>query len=272
MRVFTKNEYERICYCLMAYPCNLLIVDANNIFSKDMDKNLAISQYNRLVNILVECGVKVQFLDLDSSPSQVFTRDIGFIIENILFISKMTDPLRQSEIKGLIQLAKKHKIKIHLMSHNVEGGDVIVHDNKIFIGQGNRSNERAAEEIAAVLSQNNMEYQIIKVLFDTTKIHLDCVFSILDKDTCLISDDVFKPQNIKDHFSKTIEVPKDQVDILAANIINLGQNRILCCSESLTHILQDHGYHTSFIEFSEVIKVGGSIGCCVLPILREENT
>ena len=65
----------------------------------------------------------------------------------------MTDAIRQSEIDGLKELAKKYNIKTHIMEQKVEGGDIIVDNNVIFVGQGNRTNEMSANEIGYILKK-----------------------------------------------------------------------------------------------------------------------
>lgn len=262
MKVFTVNEYDNLSYCLAAYPCKLQIT------SGKINTNLAINQYNNLINTLINFGVKVNFLNLNNSTSQVFTKDIGFVIEDVLFISNMTDPLRQTEINELINFTLGKDIKIYHMKSNVEGGDVLVHRDKIFVGQSSRTGIEAAGEISKVLSEHNMNYEIINVDFNTSKVHLDCVFNILDNDTCILSDYVYNPEVITLHFSNVIKVGKDDTDSLAPNIINIGSNNILCCNENLTNTLISHGYNASYIDFSEIVKAKGSLGCCILELLR----
>lgn len=184
MKVFTKNEYDKLFHCLVAYPCNLQTT--GNTSSPIINKNLAISQYNNLINTLIEFGVKVQFLDLNNSTSQVFTKDIGFVIEDVVFICNMTDSSRQEEVNGIINLFSNKDVQVYNMKSKVEGGDILVHNNKIFIGQSTRTGVSAVEEINSVLLERNMNYELIKVNFDKSKVHLDCVFNILDEKTCII--------------------------------------------------------------------------------------
>lgn len=267
MKVFVDSDYDKLDQCIVVYPCNLHI-GSNNANKEQINKNVASKQYNNLINTLSEYGVNMRFLDLNGSPSQVFSRDIGFVIQDILFISHLTLPDRQSEIDGLLDYVHKHNIKHHIMQNYAEGGDILVNHNKIFIGQGDRTCEKAVTEINDVLSANNMLFELIKVYFETSKIHLDCVFDILGKNTCIISEDIFNPQDVVKYFSKIIEAPRAESDSLAINIISLDNNTLLCSSESFTYSLQKEGYNSIFINFSEIIKASGSLNCCVLPINR----
>lgn len=271
MNIFMKNEYDTLLYCLAASPYHLQITGNSNPFAAKIDKELACTQHQRLITILRESDVTVEFLNKNESPSQVFTKDIGFVIEDILFISNMAQSIRQAEIKELMASIEDKDIKIHRMAGTIEGGDVLLHNDKIFIGQGGRTTARAVEEIREVLQRNHIDYELIRVLFDTSKIHLDCVFNILDRDTCILSDEVYNPDVITSVFSNIIKASKEDTDNLAPNIINLGNRQVLCSNENLKNLLLSHGYHPKFIDYSEIIKASGSIGCCFLPMLRKNN-
>ena len=271
MKIFTKNEYDNLICCLVAYPCNLQITGGINSPAEIINKKVASKQYNNLINTLIDLGVKVQFLDLNDSPSQVFTKDIGFVIEDIMFISNMKEAIRQIEINKLIELSLNRDIKSYHMKSKVEGGDILIHKNKIFIGQGERTTLNAVEEMTEILCNYNMNYEAIKVYFDTSKIHLDCVFNILNDNTCIISDDVFNPEVITRHFQSVIRVSKKDADSLALNIINIGNNKVLCCNKNLHDKLLSLGYNSILIDFSEIIKAKGGLGCCVLELLRSSD-
>lgn len=262
MKVFVHNEYYILKHCFMAYPCNFQASE------QQIDKTIAINQYNNLVNLLLEHKVQIFFLDLNHSAEQVFARDIGFVIEDILFISNMAAPERQSETQGLIALAQKHKIKYHVMANQAEGGDIMVHDDKVIMGQGERTKKEAVEEIECILTLYNKHYEMITVNFDISKIHLDCVFNIVDNDTCFLSSGVYGPQSLTKHFAKVIEIPDEDLPSLAPNVVTLGNHTVLCSSKNFSDIVQKNGYNSIFIDFSEIIKANGSLGCCILPILR----
>lgn len=270
MKVLVKDEYENLSHCIVCYPLNLQNNESDNP-QKQVNKIIAASQYNTLINKMIENGTRVEFIDLVESPQQVFARDIGFIIDGILFISNMTDSVRKSETEVLKSLAKNHNIKTHVMQNQAEGGDIIVHHNIIFIGQSNRTNAAAVDEISSVLKDNKLNYDLIKVSFTLSKIHLDCVFNVLDENTCIITGDVFEPENVTRHFSKVIQIPDEDSNLLASNVVQLGNKKILCSNSNFSNILNTNGYNSVFIDFSEIMKCNGSLGCCVFPIYRNSE-
>ncbi|OEH86898.1 hypothetical protein BHU72_01150 [Desulfuribacillus stibiiarsenatis] len=267
MEVLIRNDFNTLKSCILCYPCNLEQTGKNKA-NQQVNKELASVQYNNLVNHIAEHGVKVHFVPLNGGPSQVFTRDIGFIIDDILFISKMTSAIRESEINTLKEVAETYDLKPHIMENYVEGGDIIVHNDGVFIGQGNRTNEKAVEEIDAVLRKHNRSTKLVKVSYDVSKIHLDCVFNVLDEDTCIITSGVYNPEEVTKYFKKVIKVTDEDAKDLATNIVQISKDTHLCSSENFSRILQSHGYQVTYIDFSEIIKCNGSLGCCVLPMQR----
>ncbi len=64
-------------------------------------------QYNNFINLISGEGVKVQLLEPIYGENQVFTRDVGFVIGDILFISSMSNKERIEETKALEKYIKK---------------------------------------------------------------------------------------------------------------------------------------------------------------------
>lgn len=271
MKAFLKNQYDKLIHYLMVYPCNFEITDPGNPYKGKIDYPLMFSQYNNFVNTLINNGVKVQFLDLINSPSQVFSRDIGFVVGDILFISKMKSPERIHEPAALIKFAEKYNIRTYHMQNHIEGGDVVLHDEVMFVGMSRRSTLEACSEVQEVLNSNNIPVKVIPINFDNKKLHLDCVFNSIDKDRCVLSSYVYDTDIIKSHFKKVISLKDEDADVLASNFVCLGNNTIVTSNKTTAKLLFEEGVNAIYSDYSEVIKAGGSFTCSTLPILREHN-
>jgi N-dimethylarginine dimethylaminohydrolase len=271
MKISIKNDYDFLEECILCQPCNLQRSNSNNIIGQ-IDKGLVSSQYNKLVNSLIDHGTRVLFLDPNDTPSQVFTRDIGFVIDDILFISSMKDPIRKSEINILKEFAQKYNLETHIMEETAEGGDILVKKDIVFVGQGKRTTSKALAEIGYVLQKNNKPHKPVPIDFNPTKIHLDCVCNILNENTCIASKDIYNPETFTKYFSKVIWVPDEDLKDLAPNIVRLDKDKCLSSSKHFTNVLKENGFDTIYIDFSEIIKCNGSIGCCVLPLYRKETS
>ncbi|MGN0144508.1 MAG: dimethylarginine dimethylaminohydrolase family protein [Clostridium sp.] len=264
MKIYQQNQYDNLKSCALCYPVNL-----KSGCTKEINTDLLYSQYNKLINTLSEDNVKIKFIDIDSKlPMQVFTQDIGFVIEDILFISRMTDKNRKDETEYLKRFAKENNLKIYEMQNNIEGGDVIHYDNIVFVGIGNRTNMEACREIEDVLRKTNNSVGIIPVKFDPSKIHLDTVFNILDKDNAMISPYVYDKDIINKFIKNIFEVTKKDADEFATNYIYLGNKKLISSNKKISKMLEEKGYTVEYIDYSEVIKADGGLECSILYLLR----
>lgn len=265
MNIYLKNEYNKIVYYLLVYPSKFYIDD--NCQNK-ADMKLMYSQYNNFVNLLINLGVKVQFLDITNSTEQVFTRDIGFVINDIFFVSKIKSPTRQPETEPLMNFIKTHNLKYYVMNNSIEGGDVILHDEVLFIGVSDRTSMEAIKEVQFVLDDNNMAIKTVPINFDKSKIHLDCVFNTLDRDNCLVTDNVYDIDIIQKHIKNCFKLDKTAADKLGTNYVYLGDKKIITHNKDAYELLKRIGFEPYYTDFSEILKGSGSLGCCTLPILR----
>lgn len=140
MKIYVNNGYDTLKSCLLCYPANYRITSKSNKFYNKVDYTLAINQYNKYINYLIENGVKPIFIDTTSSSKQVYAKDVAFVIENISFISKMSLKEKEVEIEPIKKLASEEKLDYYIMQNNIEGRDVVVGDKVIFVGVSSRTN------------------------------------------------------------------------------------------------------------------------------------
>lgn len=265
MKISHRNRYENLRTLIMCYPCNFKVNGNVNI-----DYPLMYEQYNEFINLMSREGIKIQFLEPIYGANQVFTRDVGFVIDDTMFISKMSNKDRKEEIKALEKYIKKHHSKVYNMNNVIEGGDVIIHDYYIFIGLSKRTTKEAISELKEYIDEYNMKYEIIPINFDKEKmLHLDCVFNILSKDECLISDYVYDKEKIKKRIKNCYPIDKKTTEELGANIIALGNRKIVTSNKTVFNILNKVNFNVFYVEYSEILKAGGGFTCSTLPIYTE---
>ena len=269
MKICINNGYDTLKSCLLCYPANYRITSKSNKFYNKVDYTLALNQYNKYINYLIKNGVKPIFIDITSSSNQVYAKDIAFVIENILFISKMSLKERQLEIEPIKKLALEEKLDYYIMQNNIEGGDVVVLDKVIFVGLSNRTNLHAIEELKKILAIKNIKKEVIPINFDKSMLHLDCVFSLLGNKSALVSPYIYDEEIIKKYIENIIEITKEEADAFATNIVYLGNNKLVTSNISIGNKLKELGYDVKILDFSEIVKGDGSIDCCTLALLSE---
>ena len=275
-QIHCQSEYETLQKVVLCEPQYMEIKEVINDVQKEyindnIDRSLAVSQHQIFEQTLRNADVEViKLRPSKDHPEQVFTRDIGFTLGNRIFVSEMANPIRQGEEKVLTNWMNEHDISYKKLStHPIEGGDVIVDGNRVFIGISHRTSRNAV----TALQRELPDFEIIPIPFNPKYLHLDCVFNILSSKDALIYPDALDPKTV-DRLSSMyhlIEVNESEQFSMGTNVLSIGHNRVLSLpiNHDVNHQLRQHGYQVLEVDFSEIIKSGGSFRCCSMPILRQ---
>src|SRR5690625_2544965 len=137
---FCINEFAPLKKVITAPPTYMKIEQAINetqkfYIEKNIDRAEALRQHSHFTQILQEEGIEVIKLPVKKSlPEQIFTRDIGFVIGSKLFISSMAESIRRGETTILKNWLNNHDINHRQLPSKIEGGDVIVEEDTLWIG------------------------------------------------------------------------------------------------------------------------------------------
>jgi arginine deiminase len=128
-------------------------------------------------------------------PNLYFTRDPGAVIGNGISINSMKTSARNRETMILSYINRYHeKINCHEVpqwygyhqNEPIEGGDILVLSKSVLaIGCSARSSAVAIEKLAENLFKSNSsieEVLVIQIPFKRAYMHLDTVFTMLDRD------------------------------------------------------------------------------------------
>ena len=263
-----------------------------NVLEKNYpNENDIISNLNDFKNILLNHKVNVIEPFNICSTNQVFTRDIGFVISDYFFISNVIKD-RSKEFEGISHILSSFNNDniISLPSNtSIEGGDVIVHDDYIFIGVSSeedfnskkvaRTNLKAVNFLKSFFPNKKILcFELIKSddLIEKNCLHLDCCFQPLGLGHVLVCFDAFKNNGdieiVKNLFGKKylIELSKEEMWDLNSNIFSISKNIIVSTTKftRVNKLLFSLGYTVEEVNFSSVAKMGGLLRCSTLPLIR----
>ena len=223
--------------------------------------------------------------------NQIFVRDVAFIIEDKLIKSNIL-PEREAEFSALSnilnQIESQKIIELPKACH-VEGGDIILYNDYIFIGFYNgvdypdyitaRTNINAVNAISALFP-----HKIIKA-FELTKsntnplenaLHLDCCFQPLGQGKALINKEGFlNPMDcefLERIFGKDnlFYVNKYEMAAMNCNVFSISEKVVI--SEQnfsrLNHWLRLQNFVVEELAYSEISKQGGLFRCSTMPLIR----
>ena len=236
-------------------------------------------------------GVDVYELDNVPNCNQIFARDIGFVIEDYFFISNIL-PLRIKEINGLNSIIKKiDNSKIIKLDSNIhiEGGDIILDNDYIFIGYYNkddyekhitaRTNLNAVKFLQEKFCNKKIKaFELRKSITDPSKnaLHLDCCFQPLGDSLAVISKGGFA--NLKDYEwlinyygeENVLDLNNKEMSLMMCNFLSISKNEVISDIRftKLNTWLKSKKIKTIEINLKETSKQGGLFRCATLPLER----
>ena len=237
-------------------------------------------------------GVVVYRPDIIENCNQIFTRDIAFVVEDKLIKANIL-PEREPELEA-IQHVWDHVDKskhVTLPEHcHIEGGDVIVWNEYIFIGTYSapdyssyitaRTNPAAVEAMReAFPDQTIKSFELRKSNTDAKNnaLHLDCCFQPIGKDKAILHKNGFLVESeyewLLNYFGKenVFEITKDEMYNMNSNVFSISEEVVIseCGFTRLNTWLREHGFTVEEVPYSEIAKQEGLLRCSTLPLIRD---
>ncbi|PKR83425.1 dimethylarginine dimethylaminohydrolase family protein [Heyndrickxia camelliae] len=277
-KTYCMSEYDLLKRVILCQPQYMTIREVINetqehFKNEGIHIERALAQHAELVKTLEANDIEVILLPYHKKyPEQVFTRDIGFTLGQTIFVAKMATDVRAGEEDVLKQWLEDEQISYYnLVEERIEGGDVVIDRETIYVGLSNRTEKKAVEHLQRLLSR----FQVIPIAFKEKYLHLDCIFNVVSPEVALVYPNALTKKDI-DFFASRynlIEVSEEEQFQLGTNVLSIGNNRILSLpvNQKVNAQLRNHGFHVIEVDITEIIKSGGSFRCCTLPILRESH-
>lgn len=270
-----NTEYDTLKRVILCQPKFMAIEDIINDTQKEyadenIDVELAMKQHQEFEKLLIEHGVEVIKLPTSEQfPEQVFTRDIGFTVGEEVFVAEMASDIRKGEEEALEEFLEDEEIPFQTTTDRVEGGDVIVDRDKVYVGISSRTSDKAVRN----LQRDLPKYNIIRVPFNEKYLHLDCVFNILSPEIGLIFPEALSAEMVEtlSQSYKLIEVSPEEQFTMGTNVLSIGDGKVFSLpqNENVNTAMRAHGFEVIEVDFSEIIKSGGSFRCCSMPLERD---
>jgi len=238
------------------------------------------AEIKELMRIFLAAGVEVHRPSNLPDVEQIFTRDIGFVIGDVFVVANMRKEERMTEIEGIEDiLSEIDESKILRVPEGafIEGGDVILHNEYIFIGIGARTNLEGVVFIRENFPDRNVigfDLVVDEENYHRNILHLDCCFQPIGTKEAIIYEEGFveKPTELLEMFGEEnlIRVTQEEKNAMFPNIFSISPKRIIIEAgfKRLKMELHQRGFELYEVPYAEVSKLGGLLRCSTLPLRR----
>ena len=251
-----------------------------------------VAEMDAFAAVLQKYGVQVYRPEIIRDCNQIFTRDIGFVIDDV-FIKANILPDRQAEFQAIEYIVKQmnpDKVVTPPEEVHIEGGDVMPWNEHIFIGtyKGDDYKEQvtARTNMAGVAFIQKLfphkkvkEFDLVKSKTEArdNALHLDCCFQPVGKDKAIIYKGGFRSeadyQYLVDIFGaeNLFHIEREEMYEMNSNVFSISPD-VVVSEKHFTRLntwLRAQGFTVEEIPYSEISKQEGLLRCSTLPLLRD---
>lgn len=242
--------------------------------------------------VLKKYNVTVFRPEMIENYNQIFTRDIGFVIDDV-FVKSNILPDREREldaIQYIIDQIDPKKVVRPPEEVHIEGGDVILWNNHIFIGtyKGSdykdyitaRTNIQGVQFIKDLFPNKIVkEFDLVKSKIEArdNALHLDCCFQPVGKDKGIIYKRGFREEAdylfLVNLFGKEnlFHITRDEMYNMNSNVFSIDSD-VVVSEKNFTRLnnwLRGNGFVVEEIPYAEIAKQEGLLRCSTLPLIRD---
>ncbi|MFZ4862408.1 dimethylarginine dimethylaminohydrolase family protein [Sphingobacterium sp. Mn56C] len=251
-----------------------------------------VAETTAFLKVLEKYEVKVFRPRVIASLNQLFTRDIGFVIDRY-FIKANILPDRAEEwnaIQYIVDQIPAQQLIFPPEEVHIEGGDVMLWNNHIFVGTYTgkdyplintaRTNQAGVDFIRTLFPDKEVKaFDLIKSMHDprANALHLDCCFQPVGDRKGIILKEGFR--NIADYqylvdlfgMDNLFHITAEEMYAMYSNVFSIAKD-IVVSEQQFTRLnswLRLQGFTVEEIPYHEIGKQEGLLRCSTLPLLRE---
>lgn len=276
MKVSINNEYGTLKCALVAsastYFHHSPINNNQKVYANCCpQKTDLLNEQSKFFEVLRNLGVQLIFSQPQADcPDQHNARDASFVIGEHFFVSNMKEPLRKNEKRGLAPLLKEIESPITVVKDAaLEGGDIAVCGNTVYVGISQRTDERGVQMLKDCLGD---KYTIIPIKLKPGFLHLDTVFNPFSQSHALVCLEAIEKESYKliENAFTLLNITLDEQLRLGTNVLAVSPQTVISQSQNarINECMRAAGFCVVEVDYSAISKLGGAFRCEVCPLIR----
>jgi N-dimethylarginine dimethylaminohydrolase len=261
-----------------------------NTYPLEKDMVVEMEAFN---SVFQKYEVTVLRPEMIENYNQIFTRDIGFVIDDV-FIKSNILPDRERELDAIqyvIDQINPAKVVRPPEEVHIEGGDVMLWGNYVFVGtyKGSdyasyvtaRTNWQGVNFLKELFPNKIVkEFDLVKSKLEArdNALHLDCCFQPVGKDKGIIYKSGFREEAdymfLVNLFGKEnlFHITREEMYNMNSNVFSIDTN-VVVSEKNFTRLnnwLRSKSFVVEEIPYAEIAKQEGLLRCSTLPLIRDK--
>ncbi|HEY5587438.1 MAG TPA: amidinotransferase [Candidatus Paceibacterota bacterium] len=300
-----QNETSKLKTVVLGRPCIETDISLENVYDAKSyyflknknypSKRNIKKQISSFEEILKKYGVQIYRPKLTKNCNLIFSRDVAFVIDDMIIYSKMVKDRQNEQIaySHILGNISHNKIINFPSDASIEGGDVILYNDIIFLGiyKGNnfdqiktaRTNRYAYHYLKELCPHKHIiPIELKKNDFDPYKgtLHLDCAFMPISGNKAILYRDSLK--NKKDYYTilevfgekNILYIDNNEAFSLHSNLLSISPQVIVSDISFMrvnSFLQNEWGLTVETTPYTEISKMGGLFRCSTLPLERIDD-
>jgi dimethylargininase len=225
---------------------------------RPVDLALARQQHFAYVTQLRQLGLSVTELAPDPRfPDSCFVQDVAFVCDGQLIVTRPGADSRRGEPEAMMDALTSISLPMQTIfaPATLDGGDVMLTEDKVYVGLSERTNAQAVEQLRGMLKR-----EVIAVPLPAG-LHLLSSCTYLGDERILVTPECSEVQELVG-FEQFVLPPQEAY---AANVLVLGKDVVMPAGFLLAASqLEDAGFTLHLLDMSEFEKRDGGVTCLSL--------
>jgi dimethylargininase len=223
---------------------------------------MVLAEHSAYVGALRTAALEVDVLPpLEAFPDSIFVEDPALVFPEGAILLRPGAPSRLAEREHMRSALGRHFGRVLELGDGefVDGGDVMVTPEAVFIGLSKRTGRMGAASLRAKLAEFGRRARLVDT--PTAALHLKTSAALLDEDTIIAT----KPMADSGIFAgfRVLNTPQDEE--AAANLLRLNDVVLVGdCYPRTADLLAREGFRVKTLPVSEVAKLDAGLSCMSL--------
>lgn len=225
----------------------------------------AVAEHGAYIAALRAAGIDVTVLPaLEAFPDSMFVEDPALVFAGAAILLNPGAPSRQGEVGELAPALEARFARVfELPEGHVDGGDILVTPDRVFIGLSARTDEKGAVALRGLLGSIGLASEVVRVPAGTLHLKTDC--SLLDAETILVTDAIARSGLLGGY--RLLVVPGEERR--ATNAIRVNDVVLMRAGCPRTQdMLVKHGLNVVALPTDEIAKLDAGLSCMSLRWFR----